>query len=43
VTILKNKEIGDQIEREANQRKLDQLRQNKAEIQKQIDDAALMR
>jgi hypothetical protein len=43
VTILKNKEIGDQMERSANQRKLEQLRQNKQEIQKQIDDANLLR
>lgn len=43
VTMLKNKEIGDRLEREANQRKLDELRDNKREIQKQIDDAALLR
>jgi len=41
--MLKNKEIGDQIERQHNQRKLDQLRENKREIQRQIDDAALLR
>ena len=41
--MLKNKEIGDRLEREANQRKLDELRDNKREIQKQIDDAALLR
>lgn len=41
--MLKNKEIGDQIERQQNQRKLDQLRENKREIQRQIDDAALLR
>ena len=43
MTILKNKEIGDQMERAANQRKLDQLLSNKKEIQKQIDDANLLR
>jgi len=32
VTILKNKEIGDMQERNANQRKLDELRYNKREI-----------
>ena len=43
MTILKNKEIGDMQERNANQRKLEQLRDNKREIQKQIDDANLLR
>lgn len=41
--MLKNKEIGDQIERERNANKLSQLVENKREIQKQIDDANLQR
>ena len=40
---MKNKEIGDQMERNANQRKLEQLLDNKREIQRQIDDANLLR
>ena len=34
VTMLRNKEIGDIQEREANQRKLEELQANKREIQK---------
>lgn len=43
ITMLKNKEIGDQIERSQNQHKLESLQSNKRDIQKQIDDANLLR
>ena len=36
--ILKNKELGDRQEREANAAKLDALLQNKKNIQRQIDE-----
>ena len=36
--ILKNKELGDHQEREANAAKLDALLQNKKNIQRQIDE-----
>ena len=41
--MLKNKEIGDLQERSVNQQKLEHLQSNKREIQKQIDDANLLR
>ena len=41
--MLKNKEIGDLQERSINQQKLEHLQSNKREIQKQIDDANLLR
>ena len=41
--MLKNKEIADHMERDANQRKLQEMQANKREIQKQIDDANLLR
>lgn len=43
ITMLKNKEIGDLQERAINQQKLEHLQSNKREIQKQIDDANLLR
>lgn len=43
VTMLKNKEIGDQMERSKNQRKLEELQSNKRSIQRQIDDANIAR
>lgn len=41
--MLKNKEIGDQMERSKNQRKLEELQSNKRSIQRQIDDANIAR
>lgn len=41
--MLKNKEISDLQERSINQQKLEHLQSNKREIQKQIDDANLLR
>ena len=41
--MLRNKEISDRQERERNQAKLDSLVTNKRDIQKQIDDAAMLR
>lgn len=43
LTILRNKEIGDQNERAHNSDKLNQLVHNKREIQNQIDEANLLR
>ena len=43
ITMIKNKELSDQNERAANNRKLQELVWNKAEIQKQIADAELLR
>ena len=43
ITMLKNKEIGDQLERDHNMKKLNQLLENKRNIQQQIDDAAILR
>ena len=36
--MLKNKELGDNNERNANQKKLEQLQENKRNIQRQIDE-----
>lgn len=36
--MLKNKELGDNNERAANQQKLEQLQENKRNIQRQIDE-----
>ena len=41
--MLKNKEIGDRMQREANQNKLNQLIDNKRSIQQQIEDASILR
>jgi len=41
--MLKNKEIGDRMQREANQNKLNQLIGNKRSIQQQIEDASILR
>ena len=41
--MLKNKEIGDRMQREANQNKLNQLIDNKRSIQQQLEDASILR
>lgn len=41
--MLKNKEIADHLERDANQHKLEQMQHNKRHIQRQIDDANFLR
>ena len=43
MVMLRNKEIGDENERDANQRKLEELLSNKKAVQQQIDDANLLR